>query len=632
MVELQRVVDYIKQYIGVITIVLAACILLTYTLSYFAITSGNHRAAEMYIGELKYSISVDELKTNTVSVPSGETIIDIGITNLNEIDTYYKLLYLKNSNIKIAYYKETKNTSNVATKYKSPSDSIIKSDKGTIKLKIVNNTTENQTITFSLSGGYITNKLNDVEVPNIYSEITDIETASTNTYFCKTANSLSKELEYIDGAYTYKYQMEGTDSGWKEITKNGWGVVLTNKNSTNDVIDNVCTYINNKPIVSMSYMYLNSASTSINLNMNTSNVTNMHSMFSNSKAISLDLINFDTSNVTDMGHMFNECTSLTSLNVSSFDTSKVINFSQMFQNCSKITSLDLTNFNTSNVTNMGGMFYNCRSLSNLNVNSFNTSNTTLMNNMFSGCSSLKSLDVSNFNTNKVVNMYGMFLGLSSLESIDLSNFNTSNVIDMGHTFDGDNKLTILDITNFDTKNVTRMHSMFANCNSLKELNLKNFDTSKVTRMDNMFVNCSSLETLTFGNNFNTSKVVDMNHMFSGCKNLPSINISAFNTSSVTNMSYMFYENMKITNLDISGFNTSKVTNTDFMFASCNNLNTIYASTLWNSSNITSSDSMFKSNSKLIGGVGTKYDANYTDKTYARIDTASTPGYFTLKNN
>ena len=101
---MNKIVDYVKQYIGVISIVLAVCILLTYTLSYFKVNIDNKRAAEMYVGELKYSMIIEGNSTNTLSVPSGETVIDVKINNLNPVDTYYKLLYQKNSNIEIKYY------------------------------------------------------------------------------------------------------------------------------------------------------------------------------------------------------------------------------------------------------------------------------------------------------------------------------------------------------------------------------------------------------------------------------------------------------------------------------------------------------------------------------------------------
>lgn len=41
--------------------------------------------------------------------------------------------------------------------------------------------------------------------------------------------------------------------------------------------------------------------------------------------------------------------------------------------------------------------------------------------------------------------------------------------------------------------------------------------------------------------------------------------------------------------------------------------------------------MFYNCTKLVGGNGTTYNNNITDKTYAVIDTATTPGYLTNIN-
>ena len=117
-----------------------------------------------------------------------------------------------------------------------------------------------------------------------------------------------------------------------------------------------------------------------------------------------------------------------------FNTSNVTNMHRMFSDCSSLTSLNLSSFNTANVTNMTGMFYNCKSLINLDLSSFNTSNVTNMYNMFIGCSSLTSLDLSNFNTTNVTNMNDMFRMCKQLKSLDLSSFNTSNVIEMEYMF------------------------------------------------------------------------------------------------------------------------------------------------------------------------------------------------------
>jgi surface protein len=317
-------------------------------------------------------------------------------------------------------------------------------------------------------------------------------------------------------------------------------------------------------------------------NIDTSNVTNMRNMFVGCPYLNTIICtDFDTSNVTNMSSMFEKCPSLKSLDLSSFDTSNVTNMSNMFSMSNTaisqiMTSLDLSSFDTSNVTNMSGMFYQCKGLTSLNISSFDLSSVKNIGNMFYGCSSLESINLSNVNTTNLTNMRNLFSGCSSLKTLDLSSFNTSNVIDMGYMFYKCSNLTTINLSSFNTSNVCSMDYMFSGCSSLKSLDLSNFDTSKVNFMNCLFNGCSNLETL-----------------------------------------------------DISSFNTSNVGNTACMFQNCSNLNRIYAS-YFNTDEISYSNDMFNDCLNLVGGNGTTYDSSYTDKTYARIDTPETPGYFTYK--
>ncbi len=77
--------------------------------------------------------------------------------------------------------------------------------------------------------------------------------------------------------------------------------------------------------------------------------------------------NLNTSEVTNMGSMFANCVGLTSIDLSDFNTAKVTDMESMFQNCTGLTTLDLSNFDTSNVTNMIKMFYGCTALNTLTV-------------------------------------------------------------------------------------------------------------------------------------------------------------------------------------------------------------------------------------------------------------------------
>ena len=474
---MKKVIDFIKEhnYLMILLIFIGFSISLSLTYSNFIVTSNNHKAAEMYIGELKYSMEIDNESINTLTVPTGETIVDVKVNNLNPVDTYYKLLYLKNTNITVKYYESTKDTDDVVTTYNKPNDSITSSNSNIVKLLITNSSTSSQNIAFTMKGGYITNTIQDIITPSTYSEITLVETPSTNTYFCKTNDTLTQGLEYVNGQYTYGYMKEGHNSSsglaWSNISNDGWGVQLTDKTSTDAVTSKLCTYINNKPIISMSYM------------------------FKNSKAATLDL--------------------------SSFDTSKVNNMNRMFF-MSQATTLNLNSFDTSNVTNMTYMF---------------------------GGSQATALDLSNFDTSKVTNMNNMFNG---------------------------SKATILDLSNFDTSKVTDMSFMFY-YSLFTTLDLSSFDTSKVTDMEQMFYNSQA------------------------------------------------------TILDLSSFDTSKVTNMGAMFYYSTKLKTIYISNKFNTDAVTSSTEMFYDCTSLVGGAGTRYDANHVDKTYARIDGGtSNPGYFTSK--
>ena len=490
---MNRVVNFLQKYFAVISVLIGISILLSVTFSSYIVTSNNHKAAEMYIGELKYSIEIDGSTTNTLSVPTGETIIDVKVNNQNPVDTYYKLLYLKNTNITVKYYESTKDTNDVVTTYNKPNDSITSSNSNIVKLLITNSSTSSQNIAFTMKGGYITNTLEDIITPSTYSEIALVETPSTNTYFCKTNDTLTQGLKYVNGQYTYAYKQEGNyttsyDLVWQNISNNGWGVQLTDKENTDDVTSKLCTYLNNKAIISMAYMFSNSQALRIDLsNFNTSSVYNMEDMFLNSKATSLDLSSFDASKVTLMNSMFSG-SQATALDLSNFDTSNVFDMNSMFAN-SQVKSLDLSSFDTSKVENMSGMFDGSQATS-LDLSSFNTSNVTLMSGMFQKSQTLV-LNLKNFDTSNVTNMDFM-LANSMATSIDLSNFNTSNVINMYAMF-AESQAKTLDLSNFNTSNVTNMSYMFGYSPNLVTIYVSDkFNTSNVTDSTNMFTSSSKI--------------------------------------------------------------------------------------------------------------------------------------------
>ena len=302
------------------------------------------------------------------------------------------------------------------------------------------------------------------------------------------------------------------------------------------------------------------------------------------------------------------------------------NGSGMFAYLDNVDTLDLTGLDTSNMTNMSYMFYNSNSLKSVNLSNFNTSKLLYANNMFNGCTSLESLDLSNFNTSKVTNFSNMFRDCQKMKEINLSNFDTSSATNFANLFLNCSSLTTLDLSSFNTNKVTYMGSMFYNCSSLTSLDLSNFNTSNVINMGyGMFYNCKSLKELDLSN-FDTKKVIDFSDMFNGCSSLENIELSSFDTTNATNMANMFYNCKSLKQLDLSSFNTSKVTNMSKMFLQNNEINTIYVSEKWNTSNVTSSSLMFHSCTSLVGAV--PFDSSKTDISMANY----TNGYLTYKSN
>lgn len=223
---------------------------------------------------------------------------------------------------------------------------------------------------------------------------------------------------------------------------------------------------------------------------------NKYAIFPSVTNLELDTV--DTSNITTMHSMFSECNSLTKLDLSNFDTSKVTNMHEMFRWCNSLTELNLSSFNTSKVTDMWGMFVGCKALTNLDISNFNTSKVTEMYGMFNGCSSLTNLDLRNFDISSTTELFNIFGGCSSLTNLDLSHWNTGHIINMSNLFGSCSSLTSLDLGNFDTSNVTNMSFMFGGCTSLINLDLSNFDTSNATNMKKMFSNCNMLTNLSIG--------------------------------------------------------------------------------------------------------------------------------------
>lgn len=356
------------------------------------------------------------------------------------------------------------------------------------------------------------------------------------------------------------------------------------------------------------------------LNIDTSKVTDMTSLFINKKSIEiLDLSTWDISDIYSMNYMFYGCENLKELYLPDFDISAVRLTVNMFGKCNSL-ELDKIYTNDKRIKNI---FLKCQADMKLNENIQRFDVSDYGDNDIIDNHEIKSYVYNHRPQNKeeliklvlerikqnpenpylldidtiyITDMRVLFNPeslyifnkryfhedkkpkLDCIKTLDLSTWDTSNVIDMFSMFKDCQTLKELNLSGWDTSNVRDMNHMFYCCRSLIELNLSHFNTYNVTNMSNMFDQCRSLKVLNLSN-WDTSNVTDMFSMFSDCTSLTKLDLSSFNTKNVTNMAAMFMWDTALKELDLSNFvvkniSLSNCTKTINIFSECNSLKTV----------------------------------------------------------
>ena len=416
----------------------------------------------------------------------------------------------------------------------------------------------------------------------------------------------------------------------------------------------------------------------------TSQVTDMSNMVSGCHELSnVDVTCFNTGNVTTMEAMFMDCRSLTEIDVTGFETKNVSTMAHMFRGCSSLSEVNLKNMSIASLTNTYAMFYGCEVLTTIYSNTdWSTGSINNSDYMFGQCLQLKGGNGTLFDANKTDKSYAIPDGSNSRSGYFTirngsgtpgGNVGTNGapvyaVLNNGTlTFYCDNLWNSRSGTRYDIDDLKYSYSdqlrsyrtmpewiedrnlitravfdpSFANykpkstvcwfysCQSLTAIEgMEYLNTSEVTNMSAMFRFCYSLTDVDVSH-MDTHNVTDMSFVFCYCESLSHIDVSKFNTEKVTNMEHMFHT-CPVETLDLRSFETSKVTDMNTMFDGCGSLKTIYAKKdKWNTDNVSFSSWMFVGCNSLVGGQGTKYDSNHTDKEYAVIDGGlCAPGYLT----
>ena len=291
---------------------------------------------------------------------------------------------------------------------------------------------------------------------------------------CTYNGELTQGQEFVSGQYTYRYKQEFVTDAWTNMIDDGWGMALTDRNSTAPVTSKMCTSINGKPIVSLSAAFEDSKTTSIDLSsFDTSNVKNFNATFADISG-NIELIDveyLDTSNVIDLTAVFASfgigATAPINLDLRKWDTSKTTSLRYAFvylgKNSTSTVDLNISGWDLRGVDHLIYTFRNIGEAGNVvHINASNikfdpakiTSLDETFNNVGDEAHEII-LDVTGWDTSGVTSLWGTFSEFGS-NSRSKPVDTTPGVV---------NKIIGLDT--WDLRNCTRVQSMFTYCSFLE---------------------------------------------------------------------------------------------------------------------------------------------------------------------
>ena len=288
---------------------------------------------------------------------------------------------------------------------------------------------------------------------------------------CTYDGELTIGTEYINGQYTYRYKQYHDGTEWVDSSNDGWGVILTDKESTDPVTSTLCSKINDKPILYMSNMFSGSKTTSIDLSsFYTSDVVYMQSMFSNMPNITeYDLSSFDIRNTVSLSRMFEANPKVEELYLRHFEPTVVLDYTYMFSNDNKLLTLNIDEWDFKN-SNGKGLFYGQTTITDLSMK--NVKYNTSIKEFFSTIIKTYS------------NSYSYYT-LNSIRTLDVTGWDTSEETSFNNLFSSQSSLSKLKgIDTWDTSNVKDISNFFSSYSNVEELDLSAWDLSNVEIGDN----------------------------------------------------------------------------------------------------------------------------------------------------
>lgn len=324
---------------------------------------------------------------------------------------------------------------------------------------------------FGIDIGQYGNRWEDVFIKNI--DFSTMDDADDWSYLFRDSKAYDIDLGAMDSSEVTNmdHMFEGVNCGTLHLAGLTIGEEVSAENIFSGTFDSID--FTNAKFYSLPANMFNGAVVRNGIQLrtlDTSRLTSLSGMFSNSEIAAVDLTGLDTSNITDMSNMFYYANIPVLLGLKTLDYSKVTNASNMFSSAS-LASLDLSGINFASLQDASYMFCNVRT----------------------GDSNILTINLSNCRFPSITNAYEMFYDYNKKSHLILTGSTfISNGLNAGNMFQYRNEPNGLDLSGFEGVKINGCYSMFSDC----VLGLTDFsvlDFSEMTSNDWVFQRCETPE-------------------------------------------------------------------------------------------------------------------------------------------
>lgn len=359
-------------------------------------------------------------------------------------------------------------------------------------------------------------------------------------------------------------------------------------------ISNFTPYLKDSPVKNIESAFEDSTISNVGDISFAKHANNITRAFRNTKSLSAaDLSSWEISEATDATSVF-ENSAISTIDLSKSSFKNTTSTANMFKD-SKAGSIDLSKATFEKVTDASYMFTNSQASI---IDFTNTSFKEVENakSMFENAQ-ISSLDLKHVKFDKVRDFSNFFKNTTSLTEANLSSIKFTNAEDLSSMF-ADSHIANLTLNSqdMDGNHITNMASMFEGC-YIKEVDLGRIHTGELTGVKNMFKGAGYIEKITLPQVFNTSKVTDFSYMFAELPRLTEINnIDKLDTTSALDMNHMFVSFGVPIDTITPLLKATHVTDLSYMFYDAVIRNTVTFSSLFDTSHVTTMESMFEGSS------------------------------------